>query len=200
MTDVAGNRPAEGVTGSPAGLAEASEPPARAACAKGSQTGHLVCKVKVSSVLEIMISHASLFSWTQNKQVRLHTEKECFSIPEVERGINPALPSPGREDMGQSNLRGWPPRFPCVKRLTRTPTVSQIQNRQPSPALGKCPCPDLDPGALPWLGASAQGHVPVTQDVLDSQRRARGFLSTPAGHPFPGNPDPPPGGAAGVPV
>lgn len=31
-------------------------------------------------------------------------EKECFSILEVERGVNRALPSPGHEDMGQCNL------------------------------------------------------------------------------------------------
>ena len=31
-------------------------------------------------------------------------EKECFSILKVEQGIDCALPSPGREDMGQCNL------------------------------------------------------------------------------------------------
>ena len=45
-----------------------------------------------------------LFSQTENKQVHLHMEKECFSVLQVERGINYALPSPGREDMGQCNV------------------------------------------------------------------------------------------------
>lgn len=111
-----------GVTGSPAGLAGAWSPQRGQPGAKGSQTGHLVCKVKVSSILEIIISHASSLQ-LDSKQVSLHTEKERFSVPEVKRGINPA------KTWDSPTCRGWPLRFPCMKRLTRTLTVSQIQNR-----------------------------------------------------------------------
>lgn len=79
-------------------------------------------------------------------------EKECFSIPEVERGIYPALPSPGREDMGQCNLRRRPLWLPCVKRLRRTPTASQIQNHPLPRGPWEVPTSGFRPWCTPLVG------------------------------------------------
>ena len=88
-------------------------------------------------------------------------EKECFSILEVEQGIDCALPSPGREDMGQCNLLQMTTVASLREETQKDPDC--ISDTEPSApprpeALGKCPHLDLDSGTLPWLGASAQGH------------------------------------------
>ena len=148
MTDVAVNTPAGESQEAQRGWPRPRSPQRGQPGAKGSQTGHLVCKVKVSSVLEIIISHASSLQ-LDSKQVSLHTEKEWFSIPEVKRGINPVLPSPEREDMGQSNL----PRM--ATEVSRHEVTHEdpdcVSDTEPSPSLapGKCPRPDLDPGGIP---------------------------------------------------
>ena len=78
----------------------------------------------------------------------------------MERGINPALPSPGREDMGQSNLPQTATKVSLSEETHEDPDC--VSDTEPSAFSHpwEVPTSGSRPWCTPLAGCHAQGHVP----------------------------------------
>ena len=146
-------RACRGVTGSPVGLAGALEPPARAAWCQGvtdraprlqsdgfinSRNYNFTCILSSAR----LNTNKSIFIW----------KKSVFLYCKWNGELIMPFPPLGVKTWGSATCRRWPLWLPCVKRLRRTPTASQIQNHLPPRGPWEVPMSGSRPWCTPLVG------------------------------------------------